>query len=187
MSIAGPSYQVARPTRRCAATGRELEVGERYVATLVEVPEQEDLARLDFAEAEWNSGARPEAPLALVGFWRSVIGDETKAAKQLLDDDELLDLFEQLEANEEPRRLAFRFVLALALVRRRLLTYEGGTPAVPKRGIQGSMVVRRRGSPDAPKVEVVDPGMDDEAVGAAVEQIGQIMNVDAGTGTRKGS
>lgn len=157
------------------------------MATLVEVPEQEDLARLDFAEDAWNEGARPKPPLALFGFWRSVVGDENKAQKQLLDDDELLDLFEQLEETEEPRRLAFRFVLALALVRRRLLSYEGGTPAAPKRGVQGTMVVRRRGTPDAPTIEIIDPGMDDEAVEAAVEQIGQIMNVDTGPKSRKGS
>lgn len=178
MSIPGPSYQVARPTRQCAATGRALLPGEHYVATLVEVPEQDDLARLDFSESAWNEGARPKPPLTLFGFWRGVIGDESKTPKQLLDDDELLDLFEQLEESTEPRRIAFRFVLALALIRKRLLVYEGGVPADPKRGVQGSMQVRRRGDQEKMLCEVVDPGMDDDAIEAATEQIGNIMNLD---------
>ncbi len=186
MSIAGPSYLVARPTRQCAQSGRVLETGERYVATLVEVPEQEDLARLDFAEDAWQSGARPQPPLALFGFWRGVIGDETSTPKQLLDDEELLDLFEQLHETVEPRRIAFRFVLALALIRKRLLIYEGGVPADAKRGVQGSMQVRRRGDQDKTLSEVIDPGMDDEAIEAATDQIGNIMNMDAGS-PRKGS
>lgn len=184
MSIVGPSYQIARPTRLCAATGRELATGERFVATLVEVPGQEDLARLDFCEAAWGEGARPGAPMLLFGSWRGVVGDDDRAPKQLLDDEELLDLFEQLGETHEPRRIAFRFVLALALVRRRLLNYEGGTPASAKQGATGTMLVKRRGDAEAGVVTVVDPGMDEEAVDAAIEQIGQIMNIDA---TRKGS
>jgi hypothetical protein len=187
MSIAGPSYQIAQPTRKCSATGRELLPGERYVATLVETPDSEELARLDFSQESWTQGRRPQPPLALFGFWQSTIEDPTKPAKQLLDDEELLDLFDQLVETTQPRRIAFRFVLALALIRKRLLVYEGGTPADPKRKIEGSMLVRRRSEKEATPIEVKDPGMDDDAIEAATDQIGQIMNLDAATSKRKDS
>jgi len=187
MSIAGPSYQIAQPTRQCAATGRELLPGERYIATLVETPESEDLARIDFSIEAWKQGKRPKPPLALFGFWQSTIEDPTKPVRQLLDDEELLDLFDQLEETTDERRVAFRFVLALALIRKRLLVYEGGTPADPKRNIEGSMLVRRRSEKEATPIEVKDPGMDDAAIEAATDQIGQIMNLDAATPKRKDS
>jgi hypothetical protein len=53
-----------------------------------------------------------------------------------MDDEELLDLFESLEDANEPKKQAFRFLLALLLVRKRLLKYEGQRP--------GLMLVRRR-------------------------------------------
>lgn len=187
MSFAGPSYQVDRPSRKCAATGRELLPGERFVATLVEVPGQNELLRLDYCQAAWGDGARPEPPMALFGSWKSVIEDENRAPRQLLDDEELLELFEQLEKTTEPRRIAFRFVLALVLIRKRLLVYEGGTPSDQKRGVEGSMLVRLRSDKDAQPTKVADPGMDDEAVNAATDQIGQIMNLDAAPSRRKGS
>ena len=99
-----------------------------------------------------------------------------QSKKPLIDDAALMDLFEQLEGAEERSRISFRFVLALILIRKKLLKYEGqhrdgaGTGPV--------MLVRRAtraSEPPAEVVEVCDPQMDDAAVGEAVEQLGAIM------------
>lgn len=187
MSVGNQAYSVARPTRRCAATGEEIKPGDAYVATLVEQPGEEELVRLDFSLSAWLGGQRPQAPLQLFGVWRAVLAEGEENVRQLLDDDELLDLFEQLGESTEDRRIAFRFVLALVLIRKRLLIYEGGVPADKTAGKSGRLRVRRRKEQNPEIIEVVDPGMDDEAIEAATEQIGRIMNVDSSQQKRGGA
>lgn len=186
MSLGNPAYSVARPTRRCAATGAEIRPGECFIATLVEKPGEEDLVRLDFSTEAWTGGARPEPPAQVFGFWKANLNDEESSARQLLDDDELLDLFEQLGETTDARRVAFRFVLALVLIRKRVLVYEGGVPADAAAGKSGTLRVRRRRDAAGEMIEVVDPGMDDAAVEAATDQIGRIMNLDASRPGRGG-
>lgn len=187
MSLGSNPYHVSRPTRLCAATGRDIASGEQYVATLVEVPGEEELSRLDFSEEAWTAGARPQPPHMLFGFWRSVLDEDSKPERPLLEDDELLDLFEQLAETQDPKRLAFRYLLTLALIRKRLLIYEGGRPANIKSGTQGLMRVRRRQGTENTLFDVIDPGLDDAAIEAATEQIGQIMTFDLPEASRKGS
>ena len=119
------SYPIARSSGKCAATGREFVNGDHLVAALVEIPGQEDLARLDFAKDAWDAGARPAPPAVLFASWRATHQPPDAKKKLLLSDEELLDLFEQLAASDQPRQRAFRYVLALLLVRRKVLVYEG--------------------------------------------------------------
>ncbi|MEZ6243759.1 MAG: hypothetical protein R3B57_12040 [Phycisphaerales bacterium] len=175
------SQDISRPVGRCAATGRELAPGEAYVAALVETPGAEALTRLDFAADAWASGARPEAPATLFAHWRSIVPEPGRPERALIGADEVMDLFEQLDGVEDPTRQAFRYVLALLLIRKRRLVYEGGRPADAKRGVEGVMYVRpwtRKGEPEAPVSEVADPGLDEETLGAVTEQIGRVMNLE---------
>lgn len=173
------SYPISRPAGVCAATGAPIGVGERFVAALVEREESEELERQDFSERAWREGARPAAPLRVFACWRAAMpAPGAKPRTILLGDDELLDLFEQLGEAEEPRRQAFRYLLALLLIRKKLLRYEGQRPGV--------LLVRRKGEgPELPAVEILDPGSASEALGAAIEQLGEIMDLGAaasGTG-----
>ncbi|HLO42467.1 MAG TPA: hypothetical protein VK176_15700, partial [Phycisphaerales bacterium] len=54
------SYPIARPTGVCASTGRHMTVGERFMATLVEIEGHPDLRRADFTLEAWEAGARPD-------------------------------------------------------------------------------------------------------------------------------
>lgn len=180
------SFEIARSTGVCAASGRKIEVGERYVAVLAEREGDEALVRLDFDQREWKRGSRPKPPLRLFGSWIATMTAPDAKKRPLIDDNALLDLFDQLDGVEEPRRVSFRYVLALLLIRKRLLKYEetrrdhiGGRPV---------MVVKRAGSTRAalstPEAEVVDPGMDEQAVAEAIEQLRSIMaGVEPAAGT----
>jgi len=171
-SASNAQYNVGRPAGVCAATGRTLSQGDRVVSTLVERVGEEGFDRLDFAEQAWAAGARPDR---LVGFWRSVIPEPGERPRPYVDDEALLALFESLEDAEEHSRQAFRFVLALMLVRKRLLREEGR-----RSDAQGEvMLVRARGpkgwGEDGVLHEVVDPGLDRETLAQVTESIGQIM------------
>ncbi|MFG0306335.1 MAG: hypothetical protein ACF8Q5_08995 [Phycisphaerales bacterium JB040] len=186
--ITGSPYEILKSEPVCHATGVTLSPGDRIVAALVETPDDEPLQRIEFRAGAWDEGARPQPPLRLFGFWRTVVPEPgaKKQAQPLIAGDDLMDLFEQLGEDPESadaRRLAFRYLLALILIRKRLLSYEGGTPAGKKTGTPGVMRVRPRGTPMPPEgpalIEVIDPGLDDETIGAVTEQLGQIMDLDS--------
>lgn len=173
--LTGSSFEIARPTGVCASSGRTLAAGERYIATLVEG--ENGLERRDFSLEAWEAGGRPEQPL--FGSWRATMPSSDAPRRQLIEDDELLDLFDQLGEAEEDSRLAFRYVLALILMRKKLLVYEG-----QRREGGAAMLVRPRGVPLPPErggdgpplVEVRDPGMDEEKIAEATEQLGMVIS-----------
>lgn len=173
------SYPLSRPTGVCAASGRSLAVGERYVAVLVEMPESDAMVRQDFSLDAWEGGARPAAPGRVFATWRSALPEPTAPKKLLvMSDDELLDLFEQLSESTDQKKLAFRYVLALLLVRRKLLRYSG----VRGRGPGSKMLVSRKPTApgaEMPTLEVVDPGLDEETLSGAMQQIGELMGIEA--------
>lgn len=196
--IAGSGYPISRPTGRCASTGRGLSVGERFVAALVEVEGQEGLERVDYSVEAWESGARPQLPRRLFATWRSVVPESTAKKAQFLPDEELLDLFDRLgegggveefqpetgaagaahgepasPARAESKREAFRYLLTLVLIRRKLLRYEGAR--------DGAIHVRHKPSaavPEPPVIRVGDPKLDEAAITEAMQQLGEVMALD---------
>lgn len=180
--LTGLTYSISRGTGRCAASDRELRVGETHVAVLVERSGQEGLERLDYSAEAWEAGARPGPPLALFASWRTTVAEPNARKSALLADDELLELFERLGEATEPRRLAFRYLLALMLVRRRVLVYEGSRAGVlrvkPKRPA-GEL-------PEPEVVEVADPKLDPETVESVMRQLGEVMAINVpGAGAAK--
>jgi len=173
--ISGDAYSISRPTGRCAHTGEAFQPGDRFVAALVERAEEEGFERVDYSAEAWDAGARPER---LFGFWRAVMPAHDEKPKLFIDDDGLLALFESLldEADDEgeahAKRDAFRWVLTLILLRRRLLKQVGASVRGGRRVLQ----LRQKGSPpEATPVEVADPGMDEAAAAAAADQLSAVM------------
>lgn len=160
-------------------------MGERYVAVLARAPGEEEMTRLDYALEAWVDGARPAEPLELFGYWRATVPEPSERGRPMISDDELLDLFDQFADSEDPQKVAFRYLLALILLRKRKLVYEGGRPARRRDGRAGYMLVRRRGA-DAASQRIIDPGMDDQQIDATAALLDQIMNIDdeAGIGSR---
>lgn len=169
MSRFGSHYQVARPTGVCAASGAVLEPGSTCMATLCEDPETEGLHRLDFTLEAWEAGARPER---LFSCWRTTVHTPEEKRKLLVDDDVLLDVFERLADDDRPQRIAFRFVLALILMRKRRLRF------VERRGSGENerWLLRAKGASDeTPPLEVVNPHLGDDDVRELTAQLGEIM------------
>jgi hypothetical protein len=170
MAISGSPYPVARPTGRCAASGQAFGEGDPFIAVLVEREGQPGLERLDYSIEAWENGVRPEPPLRVFGFWKATYSQQEVSKKQpLLGDAELLDLFEDLSQASEPKQVTFRFILALLLIRRRVLRVVGTKP--------GLMMVVPRGAGEAGRepIAVTDPGLDDQAIADAIEQLGQVV------------
>ena len=107
-------YEIERCTRHCTATGRELAPGEEFFSVVVE--ERTGLKRHDYATDAW---AGP--PEGAVGWWKTQVPTPETRAK-LAPNDVMLQFFDQLET--QPPRADMRYLLALLLVRRRVLRLE---------------------------------------------------------------
>ena len=108
-------FDVQRFTRRCAASGRELRAGETYFSVLKR--EGSEMIRLDYAADAWNG-----APDDAIGVWKGRIPDPSSTKVHWAPNDVMLDYLEKLEA--DPSRIDTRYVLALLLLRRRVLRWD---------------------------------------------------------------
>jgi hypothetical protein len=109
-------YEIQRCTRRCAATDRELKDGEKCYSVLV--PEGGHVVRHDYAADAW-----PGPPENAIGWWQTTIVDPHAGRPQWAPGDVMLHYFERLL--EDPTAVDARYILALLLVRRRVLRVEG--------------------------------------------------------------
>src|SRR5207247_10877299 len=117
LQAASMDFEIQRCTRRCAASGRELGPGEAFYSVLRR--QGAELLRLDYAAHQWTG-----PPDDCLGWWKSRMPDRDASRAKLAPNDVLLQLFQQLEAVPEKQDL--RFVLALLLVRRRVLQVDEG-------------------------------------------------------------
>jgi hypothetical protein len=125
--------------------------------------------RRDFSLEAWNSGKRPES---LVCFWRTTAPEGDQKRRLLVDDDTLLELFDRLEGDERPQRIAYRWLMCLILLRKRMLRQvriERGDDAewwlVQKRGMDETI----------PPIRVLNPRIRDEDLQELSEHLGEVM------------
>jgi len=128
--------------------------------------EHSPFVRLDFCTNCWQQGRRPEnlppealgitpeaaahAPkLEMFSFWKTTVPEPQQKKKLLVDDSVLADVFQRMEGKTDPQEVRFRFVLALILMRKRLLKYEG-MEALPAPAPADSADAAAAGAPPAP-------------------------------------
>jgi len=108
-------FEVQRCTRRCAATDRPLEHGELCYSVLES--QGAEIVRKDYCAEAWQG-----PPQEAFGWWKSRIPEPSAKKIKLAPNEVLLELFDQL--SEQPDRADMRYVLALLLMRRRVLRVE---------------------------------------------------------------
>jgi hypothetical protein len=109
-------FEIQRSTRRCAATDRPLEPGE-LCYTVLQV-QGADVVRKDFAASAWTG-----PPAEAFGWWKARVPEPHTKKIKLAPNEVLLQLFDELA--ERPESEDMRYVLALLLVRRRVLRLDG--------------------------------------------------------------
>ncbi|MCR9118579.1 MAG: hypothetical protein NXI22_16710 [bacterium] len=107
--------ETPRFSKKCAKTGEEFQPNQTYFSVLT--AEGADVVRRDYCEAAWEG-----PPEDAIGWWRSQTPDA--AAKKIgwAPNDVMLNYFVNLEEDEEKSDM--RFVLALLLIRRRIVRLE---------------------------------------------------------------
>ncbi|MEM9063942.1 MAG: hypothetical protein AAGB51_00465 [Planctomycetota bacterium] len=180
------SFETGTPGGVCAASGETLTPGTPITSALVE-DEAGNVSRLDFSAAAWSGGSRPGDGLVLIGSWRTVVPEAGKRRDPLASSGEIMELFEQLESATEQRRLAFRFALALILIRKKELRLEGGRD---QEDGGRAMLVRPRGVALPPEmggdgpafIEVVDPKLDEASIAGLIGDLDAVLAPEATEG-----
>jgi hypothetical protein len=108
-------YEIHRSTRHCAKSGRELKPGETFYSVLT--TSGAELLREDFAAEAWEG-----PPAEALGWWKSHVPSPDAKKLHWAPNDVMLDLFEQLA--EDAGQADLRYVLALLLIRRRVMRLE---------------------------------------------------------------
>lgn len=163
-------YNISKPPDSCAACQKQCPPGEELVATVKEV--NEDLQRQDFCLACWEANGRSADP-EILAQWHWHVPRKEEKKKLLVDDELLINFFQRLEGSLEPTRVSFRFVLALILMRKRLLIYDRSRKEADGREIWS---IRLKGSDQA--MEVVDPHLDEQKIADVSQRLGEIMQGD---------
>ena len=160
-----PDFDVQRTTGRCAVSGRELAEGDEFYAVLFD--RGDAFERADYSVACWSG-----PPAGTYCFWKARIPQRQKKPRLFVDDEVLRNFFQRLADEDEPVKVQFRFMLALILMRKRLLKYEqtvreGGTEV---------WLMRLRGEERQHKV--INPQLGEDQLEAVGQQVGAILHED---------
>lgn len=160
-------WEVEPAAGQCAVTGRRLEEGEEFYSVLFE--DGEGFRRSDYSLASWNGP--PEGSYC---HFKSRIPIKQKRKKLLVCNEILINFFLRLGEETELGRLRFRFVLALILMRKRLLRYEGSA-------VEGDTEVWRMVlMTDRSEHRVTNPRLTDEQIEGVSSQLSAILHGDMG-------
>ncbi len=169
-------WEVAKTQGVCAGCGQGLEPGQEYYAALLEGQEtaergQEEkpeasggFKRQDYCRECWGR----ESPKAFC-FWKTRVPEPAQKKKLLVDDEVLLEFFERLGEASERVKINFRFVLALILMRKRILKYQ---QTELRDGQEFWIMGQVR---EQTKHEVLNPRLDDAQIEEVSEHLSAIL------------
>lgn len=161
-------YNISRPVGSCRECERAFEPEEEFIAAVREV--EDELRREDYCRPCWQQKDDPEAAEDLLGTWRTRMPRPQEKKKLFVDDDVLINFFERLAQADDEAKLSFRYVLALVLMRKKILIYEGSRKRDDGRDV---WIMRMKGTKQ--EHDVVDPGMDEDQISQVSDQLGQIL------------
>jgi hypothetical protein len=160
-------YQIARAAGRCCRCDKEIAEKQDFQAVLIEQGEQ--FVRQDWCLACWEAPDRGEVA-GLFGQWRSRMPEKQAKKKMFVDDSMLMNFFLRLSGEAEAARVNFRFVLALVLLRKKLLAYDGS-----RKNSDGTETWNMRVKGEEQVQEVVNPRLDEQRIAEVSQQLGEIL------------
>ena len=160
-------YNISKSNGQCVSCQKVLQPTQEYIATVRET--DEDFVREDFCLDCWSEKSQ-QTQADIMGLWRATIPEAQEKKKLFVDDELLVNFFQRLQEATEPTKINFRFVLALILMRKKMLVYdrmirkEDGTE-IWNMHFKGSDQVH----------EVVDPKMDEDKITQVSQHLGEIL------------
>jgi len=146
--------------------------GKAKSAAAAEPQEPEDqFAREDYCAACWaKADEQTRTSPSLFGVWHSRVPEPREKRRTFVDDDLLVNFFDRLEGAEEPAKVQFRFVLALILMRKRVLIYDRMDHQADGQEV---WTMHLKGSES--RCQVVDPHLEEDRIAEVSQQLGSIL------------
>jgi hypothetical protein len=157
-------YQIQAPAQRCAVTNRELKPGEPVYSVLFD--RGATLERQDFSAEAWQG-----PPAGAFSFWRGRVPARDQSPRLQFDPELLLDCFQRLEAEAEPQKVNFRYILALLLMRHKRLKFE------EMRAEGGAEWLVLRDAKARRSHRVRDPHLTDEQLAAVQDEVFKVLGL----------
>jgi hypothetical protein len=161
-------YDISGAAGQCRSCGREFAAGEEFLAALFDAGEE--FRREDYCPACWLERAK-QAP-APFSCWRGRMPPPQQPKRPTVDSEVLVDFLARLAEEQEPAKVNFRFVLALMLMRKRLLIYDGRSTDEAGREVW-KMHYRNQGE----TVQVIRPELSEQQVAEVASRLGEIFEV----------
>ena len=157
-------WNIKRGDQKCTACAHEFAEQEEYFSALYD--ENRQFVRRDYCLRCWDGQEREK----MFSFWRTRVPVKEQETR-IVDDEILMNFFLRLQGETEPMKLNFRYVLALLLMRKKLLKLED--IRYDERG--EALVLKHR---DEDKRFVVhNPQLTEEQIQQVTGEVGKILNV----------
>jgi len=156
------TWHITKSGDCCCACGKEFARDRLLFSCLVE--NEAGFERRDLCPDCWETAA----PETVFCFWRT--RRAVAERKPVLDTAVMLEFFERLGGAREEQKRAFRFVLALYLMRRKELKLI----EVSRDSAREALVLERRS--DGRRVEVENPGITEERLQDIAARLSELLN-----------
>ena len=161
-------YDIAKSSGACSACERELAIEEEFIVALFDTAE--GFRRDDFCKPCWER--RSDEAAKAFSIWHSRIPRPDEPKKPVINNNILVEFFEKLDGRDEPAKINFRFVLALMLMRKKLLIYDSSDEE------EGREVWTMHYRSEQASVKVVRPELDEEQIAEVGGQLGALFEVE---------
>ncbi len=153
---------------KCCACEKALVENESYFGTLFDSAEGFD--RRDYCVDCWNGdeGAHSDA----FSFWQAKMPVREAKKKLFVDNMVLKQIFRRLATSDDEEKKPFTFVLALILMRKRLVRYV----ETERQGDDELWIVRITGEDE--KHRIYNPQLAEEEVARVQEQLNEVLAGD---------
>jgi hypothetical protein len=158
-------WEIKKTLGQCCLSGEVFQPQQEYFAALIET--EEGFERQDYSFEAWHS-AKPQ----VYCFWRTRMPDADEKKRLFVDDEVLMTFFDRLACETDTEKINFRFVLALILMRKRLLKYDSSVMA------DGVETWRLRVTGTERYEEVVNPDLTEDEIEQVSLQMGEILQMD---------
>ncbi|MBI4577761.1 MAG: hypothetical protein HY722_15980 [Planctomycetes bacterium] len=160
-------WAIAGHARSCAACQRELHPGEPCRSALID--DRLGLRRVDHCLVCWSG-----APEGAFCWWRTRVPEPSRPSRPRPRADRglLLDLLRRLEGDRPPQDRDLRYVVALMLLRMKVLEFQDTRREQGGRSLL-VLVSRREGEPFL----VEDPGLSGERIDQVREALLRLVDV----------
>ena len=159
-------WKISKSTLVCAQCAAKFQTGQTYCSVIFDRPD--GFERKDYCPACFQE----KPPEHVFSYWKTCVPDEDAAPRAVLDVNSVLDFFGRLEGSADAQKVAFRYVLALMLTRKKVLRLQGGASA--KSGADALVFSEGRGGE---RHAVLQPALDEAEIAAVSAELGQLLGL----------